>query len=89
MIRRFARRARERIRRADGGCRPDHLSALAQCVEAADDAIRIKRSKAELLRTLIAGQVRKSAVACVLQRDSEVAGRSRRSRELHLRYSPI
>jgi site-specific DNA recombinase len=61
MIRGFAQNARERIRGNLGGYRRDHLRALAQRVEVADDAIRIMGSKTELLRTLIAGQVRLSA----------------------------
>ena len=65
MILGFARRARERIRGSEGGYRRDHLRALAQRVEVADDAIRIMGSKTELLRTLIAGQVRQSAATGV------------------------
>jgi len=65
MILGFARRARERIRGSEGGYRRDHLRALAQRVEVADDAIRIMGSKTELLRTLIAGQVRQSAAVGV------------------------
>ena len=65
MIQGFARRARERIRGSEGGYRRDHLRALAQRVEVADDAIRIMGSKTELLRTLIAGQVRQSAAVGV------------------------
>jgi site-specific DNA recombinase len=61
MIAGFARRARERIRGHEGGYRRDHLRALAQRVEVADDAIRIMGSKTELLKTLIAGQGRQSA----------------------------
>ncbi len=61
MIAGFARRARERIRGSEGGYRRDHLRALAQRVEVADDAIRIMGSKTELLRTLIAGHGRQSA----------------------------
>ncbi len=61
MIEGFARSARERIRGSEGGYRRDHLRALAQRVEVADDAIRIMGSKTELLRTLIAGQGRRSA----------------------------
>ena len=61
MIEGFARRARERIRGHEGGYRRDHLRALAQRVEVADDAIRIMGSKTELLKTLIAGQGRQSA----------------------------
>lgn len=65
MIEQFARVARERIRGWEGGYRRDHLRALAQRVEVADDAIRIMGSKTELLRTLIAGQVRQSAATGV------------------------
>ena len=65
MIQGFARRARERIRGSEGGYRRDHLRALAQRVEVADDAIRIMGSKTELLRTLIAGQMRQSAAVGV------------------------
>lgn len=61
MIRGFAHSARERIKGSEGGYRRDHLRSLAQRVEVADDAIRIMGSKTELLRTLIAGQVRQSA----------------------------
>src|SRR5690606_35625937 len=61
MIEGFARRARERIKGSDGGYRRDHLRSLAHRVEVADDAIRIMGSKTELLKTLIAGQVRQSA----------------------------
>ncbi len=65
MIGQFAKVARERIRGREGGYRRDHLRALAQRVEVADDAIRIMGSKTELLRTLIAGQVRQSAATGV------------------------
>jgi hypothetical protein len=61
MIEGLARHARERIHSHDGGYRRDHLRALAQRVEVADDAIRIMGSKTELLRTLIAGQGRRLA----------------------------
>ena len=61
MIEGFADRARQRIRGSEGGYRRDHLRALAQRVEVADDAIRIIGSKTELLKTLIAGQVRQLA----------------------------
>lgn len=61
MIQKFSRIARDRIRSREGGYRRDHLRALAQRVEVADDAIRIMGSKTDLLRTLIAGHVRQSA----------------------------
>lgn len=61
MIQAFAHRASERIRGSEGGYRRDHLRALAQRVEVADDAIRIMGSKTELLRTLVAATGGKSA----------------------------
>ena len=61
MIRQFSQIARDRIRDREGGYRRDHLRALAQRVEVADDAIRIMGSKTELLRTLAGGLVRQSA----------------------------
>src|SRR5690606_14485199 len=54
MLNGFALKARERIRLDDGGYRRDHLRALAQRVEVADDEVRIMGSKSELLRTLVA-----------------------------------
>ncbi|HRP79893.1 MAG TPA: hypothetical protein PL183_12475, partial [Aquamicrobium sp.] len=54
MLKGFARKARERIRLNDGGYRRDHLRALAQRVEVADDEVRIMGSKSKLLRTLAA-----------------------------------
>ncbi len=60
-IRKFSRVARERIRLEGGGYRRDHLRALAQRVEVADDEIRIMGSKTDLLRTLFAAQGRQSA----------------------------
>src|SRR5690606_12169528 len=61
MLKGFARKARERIRLDGGGYRRDHLRALAQRVEVADDEVRIMGSKSELLRTLIAASSGKSA----------------------------
>ncbi|WP_234054169.1 MULTISPECIES: hypothetical protein [unclassified Xanthobacter] len=54
MLAAFARKARERMCLDDGGYRRDHLRALAQRVEVADDDVRIMGSKSELLRTLVA-----------------------------------
>lgn len=68
MIRRFAQAARERIRLQGGGYRRDHLRALAQRVEVADDEIRLMGSKSDLLRTLIAAQGGKSAALGVPSR---------------------
>ncbi|WP_349537862.1 hypothetical protein [Sagittula sp. NFXS13] len=41
MIRKFSQIARDRIRNREHGYRRDHLRALAQSVELADDAMRI------------------------------------------------
>ena len=54
MLTEFASKARERMRLDDGGYRRDHMRALAQRVEVADDEVRIMGSKSELLRTLVA-----------------------------------
>ena len=54
MVRTFAATARQRIRLDGGGYRRDHLRALAQRVEVADDEVRIMGSKCDLLRTLAA-----------------------------------
>jgi site-specific DNA recombinase len=43
------------------GYRRDHLRALAQRVEVADDEVRIMGSKSELLRTLVAASSGQSA----------------------------
>ena len=61
MLKGFARKARERIRLDNGGYRRDHLRALAQRVEVADDEVRIMGSKSELLRTLVAASSVKTA----------------------------
>ncbi len=61
MLKGFARKARERIRLDGGGYRRDHLRALAQRVEVADDEVRIMGSKSELLRTLVAASSGKPA----------------------------
>ena len=61
MVRKFASTARERIRIAGGGYRRDHLRALAQRVEVAEHEVRIMGSKSDLLRTLTAASIAKSA----------------------------
>ncbi|GHC65124.1 recombinase family protein [Limoniibacter endophyticus] len=61
MLKGFARKARERIRLDDSGDRRDHLRALAQRVEVADDEVRIMGSKSELLRTLVAASSAETA----------------------------
>lgn len=45
---------RERIRLGDGSYLLDHLRALAQRVEVADDEVRIMGSTSELQRTFVA-----------------------------------
>jgi hypothetical protein len=52
----------------ESGYRRDHLRALAQRVEVADDEIRIMGSKTDLLRVFSAAQGGKSAVVCVPRR---------------------
>ena len=47
MLKDFASKARERINLEDGAYRRDHLRALAQRVEVADDEVRIMGSKSE------------------------------------------
>ena len=54
MFKTFARTARKRMRLENGGYRRNHLRALAQRVEVADDEVRIMGLKSELLRTLVA-----------------------------------
>src|SRR5271165_1821831 len=54
MVQKFAKTARERIRIDGGGYRREHLRALAQRVEVADEEVRIMGSKGDLLRTLAA-----------------------------------
>ena len=61
MLKGFARKARERMRLDGGVYRRDHLRALAQRVEVADDEVRIMGSKSELLRTLVAASSGKPA----------------------------
>ncbi len=58
MLKGIARKAGERIRLDDGGYRRDHLRALAQQVEVADDEVRIMGSKSEPLQTLAAASSR-------------------------------
>jgi len=81
MLRRFAATARDRIR-LEGGYRRDPLRALAQHVDVAERNIRIMGSN---VQTLVAGKWRKLSA----HSGTEVTGRSRRNRELHLRYSPL
>ena len=65
LVKTFARAARQRIRLESGGYRRDHLRALARRVEVADTEVRIRGSKSELLRTLVAASVGKSGVVGV------------------------
>ncbi len=57
----FARTARRRMRTESGGCRRDHLRALAQRVEVDAKEVRIMGSKSVLLRTLVAVSSAKTA----------------------------
>lgn len=61
MLKTFASIARQRIRLENGGYRRDHLRALAQRVEVADDEVRVMGSKSELLQTLVAASSGKPA----------------------------
>ncbi|HEV2502594.1 MAG TPA: hypothetical protein VGV39_05940 [Mesorhizobium sp.] len=54
MLESFTQAAREGLRFEGGGYRRDYLRALAQHIEVADTEIRIKGSKSELLRALVA-----------------------------------
>lgn len=54
VLSRFADEARRKIRAQDGGFRRHHLQALVQRVEVGTDEIRIKGSRTQLLRTLVA-----------------------------------
>ena len=65
MVRKFAATARERNRIPSGGYRRDHLRALAQRVEVADDEVRIIGSKSNLLRTLAAASSARPATSAV------------------------
>ena len=53
--------ARNGLRREEDDYRWEHLRALAQRVEVADDEVRIMGSKSELLRTLVAASSGNSA----------------------------
>ena len=53
--------ARAGLQLEGGGYRREHLRALAQRVEVADDEVRILGSKSELLRTLVAASSGKTA----------------------------
>lgn len=61
MLESFTRAARMGLRLEGGGYRRDYLRALAQHVEVDDTEIRIKGSKSELLRTLVAAPSAQSA----------------------------
>ena len=65
MVQKFASTARERMRVAGGGYRRDHLRALAQRVEVAEQEVRIMGSKGDLLRTLTAASVVKNPASSV------------------------
>jgi hypothetical protein len=73
MVQRFARTARERIRIDGGGCRRDHLRALAQRVEVADHEVRIVGSKKQSASDADRRSRRKAGYARRSQLCSEVA----------------
>ena len=79
IVRKFAATARETMRIAGGGYRRDHLRALAQRVEVADDEVRIMGSKSDLLRTLTAASALKSAAPGLRSSIPKVASRVRRN----------
>lgn len=54
MIDTLSNAARSSLRMEGGGYRRDHLRAVAQCVEVADEEVRIMGSKSEVLKTLVA-----------------------------------
>ena len=60
-LEKFAQAARRRMRGSDGGCRRDHLRALAQRVEVSEREVRIMGSKNTLLRVLAASNGVESA----------------------------
>jgi hypothetical protein len=57
----FARQARKRMRTEGGGCRREHLRALAQRIEVDAKEVRIMGTKSVLLRTLVAASSAKTA----------------------------
>lgn len=62
MLKRFARRSRERMRlKNNGSCRRDHLRALAPRVEVAEDQVDIMGSKSGLPRTLVTVSILETA----------------------------
>ena len=79
-VKTFASTARKRMRLDGGGCRRDHLRALAQRVEVADTEVRIIGSKSELLRALVAASSGKSAETGV--RSSVLKWRTRQDSNL-------
>ena len=73
MVETFARTTRQRIGLRNGGYRREHLRASARRVEVADREVRIMRSKSELLRTLVAASIAKSAALGVQSSVYEMA----------------
>ncbi len=54
MLASFAQTVRQRMRLPGGGCRRDHLRALARRVEVNNGELRIMATKSDLLQTLAA-----------------------------------
>ncbi len=73
MVYKFARTARERVRRQGVGYRRDHFRALAQPVEVADKEVRIMGSKGEPPRTPAADSGHKAGYASRSRFHSKVA----------------
>ena len=73
MVKTFARTARERTRIDGGGCRRDHLRALAQRVEVAEHELRIIGVEKQFAQRAQRGLGRKTGYARRSQSRSEVA----------------
>jgi site-specific DNA recombinase len=78
--RRTFRLGSEQLEDGSGRYRRDHLRALAQRVEVADDEVRIMGSKSELLRKLVAVSSVETAVFVV--QNSELKWRARKDSNL-------
>jgi site-specific DNA recombinase len=76
MIDALSETARRSLRIEGGGYRRDHLRALAQRVEVADDEVRIMGRKSDLLQTLVAASSGETAAFAV--RSSVLKWRARR-----------
>lgn len=73
-VRELAREPRTGLRLGRGGYRRDHVRAVAQHVEVADDAIYINGNKDALLRTLIHPMISRLVDEEVLRKFARSAG---------------